>query len=330
MVQYATEPRSRPTSPMGWLSAAPSPTPDRSGSFSSSRWLSSPRCERRASSPHRTLVETSFCGSQQKILQVPDDDVVAPRGASSPQPSLLGGSLLSMQSLQPVKYATEPRSRPTSPTPTAGSRSFLSLSQVPPDSRRGSVGRCPSPMIETSFCGPKQIVRMDSIEKDPVRSTTGSISEASVTHSSDLRRPSIVSTQGESSNSSLRPVRYMTEPRSRPVSPSPSLISQTEKAAGSGCLDSPQISRAQRSASPHRMVVETSFVSKTANRQDSIVDHQPGPSGRDATTITAEVSIHALPVQYATEPRSRPVSPCLLNNSNHNPPSLGTPDPERR
>ena len=155
MIKYATEPRSRPTSPMGWASSAnsPTPTPGLTASDSmQSRWLASPRLQRRASSPHRTLLETSFCG--QKQMQVPGDEV-APRGPSPAPPTLLAIHA------KPVRYATEPRSRPTSPTVH---RSLLS-SPVPPssDTRRGSQSsRCVSPMIETSFCGPKRILPRDS------------------------------------------------------------------------------------------------------------------------------------------------------------------------
>lgn len=339
MVRYATEPRSRPTSPMGWISPAPSPTPDHhrprgDSVVSSSRWLSSPRFERRASSPHRTLVETSFCGSQQKIQQVPDDDAVMappPRSGLSPlPPSSIGGSLLSIQA-HLVKYATEPRSRPVSPTPSA-SRSFFSLAPAPPDSRRGSVpGRCPSPMIETSFCGPKQLARLDSVE---AHAPSPVIAGSASTLKDSTRRPSAISTQDESMSSSLRPVRYMTEPRSRPVSPSPVPYCQPERVGGAAGLDSPQPNRAMRCVSPHRTIVETSFVTKKdpyANRQDSVGDTRSQQltidSGSCGKTTTTEVSVHPLPVRYATEPRSRPVSPSILSINSC---ALGTPDPERR
>lgn len=301
MFKYATEPRSRPTSPMGWHSAAPSPGPSLNVTATgdvSTRWLTSPRCQRRSSSPHRTLVETSFCGHMQ--IKVPEDEV-APRGPS-PMPSI--GSLLSIQS-QPVKYATEPRSRPASPT---ASRSYFNLTPVPVDSRRGSQsGRCPSPMIETSFCGPKQLTRRDS-QEDAIISVSNS------------QRPS-QSSAGQNESANLRPVRYQTEPRSRPVSPNPQPQQPT-------IADSPHINRPARSPSPHMMRVETSFCgAKQVARQDSgqhksIIVQQPS---RDMENVT-EVSIHPLPVKYATEPRSRPVSPCSLL-SNHCP---ATPDRERR
>ena len=173
MVKYTTEPRSRPTSPMPSPPQSPMPPFSRDQATRSSlrlddgeasqRWLASPRYERRASSPHRTLVETSFCGP--KLIQQPDDRAMAPRG---PTPSL---SSMSVNTLS-VKYMTEPRSRPVSPT-----RNYLSASaNAAGDSRRGSFSslRCPSPShmkVETSFCGPKQMARnqesQDRIELAP-------------------------------------------------------------------------------------------------------------------------------------------------------------------
>lgn len=174
MVNYVTEPRSRPTSPLGF-SPPSSPIPPFSrnqgtrcslrsdnGDAIQQRWLASPRCERRASSPHRTLVETSFCGA--KLMQVPDDSDVAPRG---PSPSLSSMSVNTLNTL-PIKYVTEPRSRPASPP-----RNYLSTAS---DSRRGSYSslHCPSPSrmkVETSFCGAKQVARaqesQDRIELAP-------------------------------------------------------------------------------------------------------------------------------------------------------------------
>lgn len=334
MFKYATEPRSRPTSPMGWHSAAPSPMPSLNpsslGGESSltSRWLASPRCQRRSSSPHRTLVETSFCGRMQ--IKVPDDEV-EPRGPS-PMPSL--GSLLSIQS-HPVKYATEPRSRPVSPT---ASRSFFSLTPVPTDSRRGSQtlpagGRCPSPMIETSFCGPKQMPRRDSFEDTGVSSPA----QSTRAPSSLSTRPS--ETGGTEESFSLRPVRYTTEPRSRPVSPVPDIVqSSSHTSVPLSLTDSPKISRMVRSPSPHRTRVETSFCGPKQLRQESMggeqqqkQQQQQQPQAQPVVKPAAEhvtvheVSIHPLPVKYATEPRSRPVSPCSLLSNN-----CPTPDPERR
>ena len=168
MVKYVTEPRSRPTSPLDF-SPPVSPTPPfqrnepmrsstRSEDTMPQRWISSSRCGRRASSPHRTLVETSFCG--HKTMQVPHDMQVEPRGPS-PLPSL--GSTLSVNSVA-VKYVTEPRSRPASPP-----RAYLETPGMPDGSRRGSRGsmRCLSPnrmKVETSFCGSRQIVRKQSQE----------------------------------------------------------------------------------------------------------------------------------------------------------------------
>ena len=322
MFKYATEPRSRPTSPsMGWNSAAPSPGPSllpiTGDSSVSSRWLASPRCQRRASSPHRTLVETSFCGHMQ--IKVPEDEV-APRGPS-PMPSL--GSLLSIQS-QAVKYTTEPRSRPASPT---ASRSFFSLTPIPADSRRGSATlpggqRCPSPMIETSFCGPKRLTKRDSEEEMPARAP-----------SSMSTRPS----DGHEEAASLRPVRYATEPRSRPVSPGPGaqpiITTTTTPSLIYNRTDSPIISRSiVRSPSPARMRVETSFCgAKQQLRQDSIAGQNSGGGttlqqqqlDKETENFVTEVSIHPLPVKYATEPRSRPVSPCSLFSNN-------CPTPDRR
>ena len=291
MVKYATEPRSRPTSP--------SPTPFQSQinvqttatAAADGRWLASPRHqERRASSPHRTLVETSFCGSQK--LKVPDgEDEVAPRGPS-PSPSSMGGSLLNIQT-QPFKYATEPRSRPASPT--AANRSFLT--PVPPpgggiNSRRGSAQslRCSSPMIETSFCGAKQLMqRLDTLEQS----------------SPPIRRPQEASNSSLRQSSSLRPVNYTTEPRSRPSSPAPMGLT----------VDSPKLGR--RPSSPHRMVVETSFCgakqqqTNNKQRQDSITRDASSfhPVEANPSINGSQISIHPLPVRYATEPRSRPVSP---------------------
>lgn len=317
MFKYATEPRSRPTSPMGWNSLAPSPgaSLNPSNEFAgTSRWLASPRCQRRSSSPHRTLVETSFCGHMQ--MKVPDDDV-APRGPS-PMPSL--GSLLSIQS-HPVKYATEPRSRPASPI---ANRSFLSLTPVPTDSRRGSQslpgGRCSSPMIETSFCGPKHLVRRDSKEdaSSPAQST---------------RAPSSLSTRpseagGHEGAVGLRPIKYATEPRSRPASPVPFAHQHIVTAASISRSESPVlINRTARSPSPHRMRVETSFCgAKQQVREDSVAGSQPNylSTNKEVDNNVTEVSIHPLPVKYATEPRSRPVSPCSILS--HCP----TPDRERR
>jgi len=174
MVNYVTEPRSRPTSPLGFSPpASPMPPFSRNQGTRYSlrsddseavqqRWLASPRCERRASSPHRTLVETSFCGA--KFIQLPVDTDVAPRG---PSPSLSSTSINTLNTI-PIKYTTEPRSRPASPP-----RNYLSTG---PDSRRGSYSslRCPSPCrtkVETSFCGAKQVARaqesQDRIELAP-------------------------------------------------------------------------------------------------------------------------------------------------------------------
>lgn len=316
MFQYATEPRSRPTSPMGWNSVAPSPGASLTvgGEFpASSRWLASPRCQRRSSSPHRTLVETSFCGRMQ--MKVPNDEV-EPRGPS-PIPSV--GSLLSVQS-QPVKYATEPRSRPASPT---ASKSYFSLTPVPADSRRSSIalpgGRCPSPMIETSFCGPKHLVRRDSHEDQT------SLAQAPRAPSSLSIKPSEAG--GQEMTTSLRPIRYATEPRSRPASPAPS-VQNTIVISASVCrTDSPiLINRTARSPSPHRMRVETSFCGPKQIRQESVAGLKPDdPATRYTETNVTEVSIHPLPVKYATEPRSRPVSPCNMLNRN-----CPTPDPEIR
>ncbi|KAK4003333.1 hypothetical protein OUZ56_005101 [Daphnia magna] len=316
MFKYATEPRSRPTSPMGWNSAAPSPGASLTiaGEFpASSRWLVSPRCQRRSSSPHRTLVETSFCGHMQ--MKVPDDEV-EPRGPS-PMPSL--GSLLSIQS-QPVKYATEPRSRPASPT---ASKSYFSLTPVPTDSRRNSLvlpaGRCPSPMIETSFCGPRHLVRKDSKE-DP-----SSLGEAPRAPSSFSMKPS--ETGGQEATTSLRPIKYATEPRSRPASPASSVQHAIVISASVCRTDSPiLINRTARSPSPHRMRVETSFCGPKQIRQESMAGAKTDdPLAKEIESNVTEVSIHALPVKYATEPRSRPVSPCNMLSRN-----CPTPDPEIR
>lgn len=323
MFKYATEPRSRPTSPMGW--SAPSPAASLNPANSefagpSARWLASPRCQRRSSSPHRTLVETSFCGQMQ--MKVPADDDVAPRGPS-PMPSL--GSLLS---IQPVKYATEPRSRPASPT---ANKSILNLMPVAAaGSRRGSQSlpggnRCASPMIETSFCGPKHLARRDSKED---------VAAAAPSPVPSTRAPSSLSTRpseggGPEGSLGLRPIKYATEPRSRPASPVPSAHHHQPivTAASISRSESPiLINRTARSPSPHRMRVETSFIGAQQQqvRQDSVAGANYMPAAVDHNVT--EVSIHPLPVKYATEPRSRPVSPCGTMLSHHCP----TPDRDRR
>ena len=105
MVQYATEPRSRPTSPN---SRAVSPVPPTGAGHRLAP--ASPRLlGRRSSSPGRAMLSTSFCGAAH--LRAPDaGDEVAAR-APSPAPSL------SVANAVAVRYATEPRSRPASPLP---------------------------------------------------------------------------------------------------------------------------------------------------------------------------------------------------------------------
>ena len=159
-VKYSTEPRSRSASPIptSLLNHCPSPGP-----------------ERRSPSP-RMVVETSFIGPKKQ------DSLADQESLTSEPPSRVGSFRLPPAS--PVRYATEPRSRSASPAPKL-------LSGTPDPSRK----RSPSPhrtLVETSFCGPKQIPRQESVQQevklqqDPVQPRPVSPSASTDSMSSEI------------------------------------------------------------------------------------------------------------------------------------------------
>ncbi|KAK2707824.1 uncharacterized protein LOC136029219 [Artemia franciscana] len=83
-----------------------------------------PSTIRRSPSPHRMLLETSFCGKNP----LNDDPLETSLNRASPFLTALGGMSTSHPSPtpsnykgQPIKYITEPRSRPVSPNPAVPS-----------------------------------------------------------------------------------------------------------------------------------------------------------------------------------------------------------------
>lgn len=112
----------------------------------------------RCASP--ALIETSFCGAVAP-RQTEDTDAAIPSGTSTSQQLTVGSN-----TIQPVKYSTEPRSRPVSPSPNMLGTCTSALT----DSLH-RVTRSPSPssrIVETSFCGTRAIPsRENSLAKSP-------------------------------------------------------------------------------------------------------------------------------------------------------------------
>ena len=244
-VKYTNEPRSRPISP--------------SVSFLS---RGRPEGRMRSPSPMRMQVETSFCGKQQSAQRQKSQEPVPSSNQSVPDQQIVN--------LTPVKYVTEPRSRPVSP--------LLPFDQqLAHETVRSSS---PNPaLLETSFVGSKQ---------NPNRDPSIDITRGS---------PHPVPLQ-EVVNST--PVKYSTEPRSRPVSP----IFKPDPTTS--MLDVGHETKRTRSPSPNRMLMETSFLGSKQNqkRDDSIdiIKSSPHP-------VPGQEVANPSPVKYSTEPRSRPVSP---------------------
>lgn len=125
------------------------------------------------------IVETSFIGPKKQ-------DSIADRESLASEPPSRTGSFRFESRASPVRYVTEPRSRSTSPAPKL-------LSGTPESSRRNL--RSPSPhrtLVETSFCGPKQIPRQDSAQleakqqRDPVQPRPVSPSASTDSMSSEI------------------------------------------------------------------------------------------------------------------------------------------------
>jgi len=249
-VRYVTEPRSRPVSP-----GIPFDLPLANETM-------------RSSSPNPALLETSFVGPKHTSNRDPSIDIV--KGPSQPVQAK------EVINPSPVKYKTEPRSRPVSPV--FKSDAFTSTLEVEDKMKRT---RSPSPnrmLMETSFVGPKQNPNRDpsiDIAKDSPHSAPAK----------EVVNPS--------------PVKYKTEPRSRPVSPV--FKSDTFTSA----LDVENRKEHTRSPSPNRMLMETSFVGSKQNRnRDPSVDIVTG----SPHPVPDQEVVNASPVKYSTEPRSQPVS----------------------
>ena len=280
-VKYANEPRSRPISP--------------SVSFLS-RNRPSAEGRMRSPSPMRMQVETSFCGKQQSEHRQKSQDPV--QSSKQPVPDQ------QHTNLTPVRYVTEPRSRPVSPgipfnqqavhaspvkyrseprsRPVSPSFKSELAAAVLGVKLRSERTRSPSPnqmKLETSFVGSKQNRNRDP-SIDIVRGSPHMVPDQEVVHAS--------------------PVKYRSEPRSRPVSPS----FKSELAAA--VLDLKRRNDRARSPSPNQMKLETSFVGSQANRnRDPSIDVVRG----SPYSVPDQEVVHASPVKYRSEPRSRPVSP---------------------
>ena len=233
----------------------------------------------RSPNPTSVLVETSFCGF--KSLPPRQDS----RGGEGRRPSLArveDSANNGVRSLQPVRYVTEPRSRPISPccfdSASAERRDSSKedaniaavAAELMEELRLRIIERSPSPnrKMETSFCGSKRAPSQDTEPPLPAPPPPD--------HRTAPDRLS-------------QPVRYQTEPRSRPASPNIAADLMDEL-------------RSRRSPSPNRMI-ETSFCGskRVVARQES--EHIPTPPPEPKTAAEKP----AQPVKYQTEPR--PVSP---------------------
>ena len=262
-VRYVTEPRSRPISPVVPF--------DRPLQHENTR----------SSSPNPALLETSFVGSKQNRNRDPSIDIARDSSHSAPAQEVVNP--------KPVKYSTEPRSRPVSPIFKPDSATYA----LDVDHKKERT-RSPSPnrmVMETSFLGSKQNLN----------------SEPSIDIVKSQRRRA---SNQEMRSVSASPVRYSTEPRSRPVSPT-----FKSDSAATYALDTDRMGQS-RSSSPNRMLMETSFVgSKQKRNRDPSMDVVKG----SPHPVPDREVVNASPVRYSTEPRSqpvsRPVSPILKSDT---------------